>query len=58
MYVLIGLPFVMAAWMLAVRREYLSLLWTTPLGLVMLAVAAGLMIVGAFWMTRWIRVEV
>ncbi|WP_319459199.1 type II secretion system F family protein [Micromonospora sp. RTP1Z1] len=57
-YVLIALPIVMAVWMLLTRRDYLSPLWTTPVGLMMLVGAALLMVVGIFWMARWIKVEV
>ncbi|MFC0004183.1 type II secretion system F family protein [Micromonospora siamensis] len=57
-YILVALPIVLAGWMLLVRREYLSPLWTTPAGLVMLVGAAVLMLVGAFWMSRWVKVEV
>jgi Flp pilus assembly protein TadB len=57
-YVLIALPFVLAAWMFIIRRDYLSALWTTPLGLGMLVAAGLLMAIGTFWMSRWIRVEV
>ena len=57
-YVLIAMPIVMAIWMLLTRREYLSPLWTTPVGLTMLVGAALLMVVGIFWMARWIKVEV
>ncbi|WP_130329994.1 type II secretion system F family protein [Micromonospora kangleipakensis] len=57
-YVLIALPVVMAIWMLLTRREYLSPLWTTPVGLLMLVGAVVLMVVGIFWMARWIKVEV
>jgi Flp pilus assembly protein TadB len=57
-YILIGLPFVMAAWLLLTRRDYLSALWTSPLGLAMLLGAAVLMAVGVFWMARWVKVEV
>ncbi|WP_446217491.1 type II secretion system F family protein [Micromonospora sp. IBHARD004] len=57
-YVLIALPIVMAVWMLLTRREYLSPLWTTPVGLLMLVGAVVLMLVGIFWMARWIKVEV
>jgi Flp pilus assembly protein TadB len=57
-YILIGMPFAMAAWLLLVRRDYLSALWTTPLGLAMLVGAAVLMAVGAAWMSRWVKVEV
>jgi Flp pilus assembly protein TadB len=57
-YVLIALPFVLAGWMWLIRRDYLSALWTTPLGLGMLTAAGVLMAIGIFWMSRWIRVEV
>jgi tight adherence protein B len=57
-YILIALPFVLAAWLLLVRRDYLRTLWTTSAGLMMLAGAAVLMAIGIFWMTRWMKVEV
>lgn len=57
-YILIGLPFVLAAWLMVVRWEYLSVLWTTPLGLLLLVGGGILIAVGSFWMARWIRVEV
>lgn len=57
-YVLIAMPIVMAAWMLLTRRDYLSPLWTTPVGLTMVVGALVLMVVGIFWMARWIKVEV
>ncbi|MFF5175556.1 type II secretion system F family protein [Micromonospora sp. NPDC000089] len=57
-YILIALPFVMAGWMLLVRRDYLTPLWTTPVGLVMIVGAAVLMVVGILWMSRVVKVEV
>jgi tight adherence protein B len=57
-YILIGLPIVTAAWMFLVRREYLSVLWTTPTGLTLLLGAVVLMVIGSFWMSRWVKVEV
>lgn len=57
-YILTALPFVMAGWMLLVRRDYLSALWTTSVGLVMLVGAAVLMVIGTIWMARWVKVEV
>ena len=57
-YILIGLPFALAAWLLLVRRDYLSALWTTRIGLIMLLYAIVSMSVGIVWMMRWIKVEV
>jgi Flp pilus assembly protein TadB/Mg-chelatase subunit ChlD len=57
-YILVAMPIVLGLWMFTVRREYLRPLWTTPLGLVMLAGSGVLVVVGAFWMSRWVKVEV
>ena len=57
-YLLIGLPFALAGWMILVRRDYVSALWTTPLGLMMLGGALILMAIGTAWMARWMKVEV
>jgi tight adherence protein B len=57
-YILIALPFALAGWLLAVRRDYLSVLWTTSAGLTMLVGAGVLMAVGIVWMMRWMKVEV
>jgi Flp pilus assembly protein TadB len=57
-YILIALPILMAGWMFFIRRSYLTPLWTTPLGLVMLISAVVLVVVGSFWISRWVKVEV
>jgi tight adherence protein B len=57
-YVLIGLPVVLAAYMFAVRREYLEPLYTQPLGILMLIGAVIMLGVGSFWMIRVVKVEV
>jgi Flp pilus assembly protein TadB len=57
-YLLLGLPIAIAGWMFVVSRDYLSVLWTTPMGLILLVGAALLMVFGAFWMSRWLKVEV
>ncbi|GIF63697.1 hypothetical protein Ais01nite_17320 [Asanoa ishikariensis] len=57
-YLLLGLPVAIGAWMFLVSRDYLSVLWTTTAGLVMLVAAGLLMVLGAFWMSRWLKVEV
>ncbi|WP_144022711.1 type II secretion system F family protein [Asanoa hainanensis] len=57
-YLLLGLPVAIGAWMFLVSRDYLSVLWTTTAGLVMLVCAGLLMVLGAFWMSRWLKVEV
>lgn len=52
------LPVGLALYLLIVRREYISKLWTDPLGLAMLAAAVVMLALGAFVMTRIVKVEV
>jgi Flp pilus assembly protein TadB len=39
------------------KREYMSPLFTTPIGLMMIAAGVVLMVVGAFWIRVLIKVE-
>jgi tight adherence protein B len=57
-YILVGMPLVVGAFLLLVRRSYIQPLYTTPLGLIMLIGAAVLMVVGTLWMRTLIKVEV
>ncbi len=57
-YVLIGLPIAMFGYMLLVRPEYVSSLFTTTIGLALSALAFVLMVIGAFWMSRIVKIEV
>jgi tight adherence protein B len=52
------LPVVFAAYLVLVRPDYVSVLWTTPLGWLMLFAAGVLLAIGAFWISRAIKVEV
>jgi tight adherence protein B len=58
MYLLCGLPFGVAAYLLLVNPEYISLLWTTQMGMVMLAVGGALMSLGVIWMRKVVRIDV
>ncbi len=57
-YILIGLPICLLLYMFAVRREYLQPLYTTGVGLVMIAAAVLLLSFGSFVMSRLVKVEV
>jgi tight adherence protein B len=57
-YILIALPFLLFFYMLNVNPEYVSLLWTTGMGLLMTGGAIILLIIGIFWMLRVVRIEV
>jgi Flp pilus assembly protein TadB/Mg-chelatase subunit ChlD len=57
-YILIGLPLGVLAFLIVIRRDYVELLWTTSLGLLMLGVMGVLMVVGWFWMRAIVRIKV
>ncbi len=57
-YILIALPIGVFFWMLWVNPEYLSLLWTRLLGILMLLVGGVMLAVGVVWMRKVVRVEV
>jgi Flp pilus assembly protein TadB len=57
-YILVGLPPLVIVLMLAIRREYMLPLFTTPLGLMMLIIAGTLVTLGGLWMWRLVKVEV
>lgn len=57
-YILGGLPFALAGFLLATNPSYLMTLFHDPLGLTMVAGASALMLVGFAWMRRIVRVEV
>ena len=52
------MPFGIALYMLAVNREYISLLFTTKIGLVMLSVAGVLLGLGILWMRKIVDIDV
>ncbi|WP_404391258.1 type II secretion system F family protein [Humibacillus xanthopallidus] len=56
--ILIILPFGMFLYMLMVNYDYISLLWTTGLGIAMIIGGLCLMVVGVVWMRRVVRIEV
>lgn len=57
-YVLGGLPPLFLVYLLLTNRDYVSVLFTEPMGWAMLAAAALLLAVGGFWMSRLIKVEI
>jgi tight adherence protein B len=57
-YVLTALPIALAAYMGLVNPEYLSLLWTTQIGLVMFITGCSLLAVGLVWMRRVVKISV
>ncbi|MCP2250987.1 VWA domain-containing protein [Lentzea aerocolonigenes] len=57
-YVLVGLPIGLAAFLFWIRPEYMRPLYTTLIGIVMLAFAAVMVVLGSLWMRKLVRVEV
>lgn len=56
--ILILLPFGVALFIAIVNMDYVSMLWTTRAGIIMLAGAIALMIVGIMWLTRLVRFDI
>ena len=57
-WVLTGMPIAVAGWLGLTRAEYLRPLVTEPMGIAMLTVSVVMLAVGAFWMSRLVKVEV
>lgn len=55
--VLVALPFVIVALLLVVNPGYLQLLWTNPIGWLMLALAVILLAIGSFWLYKTVQIE-
>ena len=56
-YILISLPFVIAGFIAAISPDYLADLTGTGLGRIMLGIAAVMMVAGAAWIRRIIRID-
>lgn len=57
-YVLGILPIGLALAMYVLNPDYMSLLWDSGIGQVMLAVGAALMVGGFFWMSKIVKIEI
>jgi tight adherence protein B len=57
-WVLAILPFAIAVYMFAVNPDYISLLFTTQIGLVMMGVGAVLIVLGILWMRKIVDIDV
>jgi tight adherence protein B len=56
--ILIAMPFLIALYLTWVNPDYMRLLWTTVLGWVMLGIGAILMVIGAIWSWRTVKIDV
>lgn len=57
-WILTLMPFVLAAVISVINREFISRLWTDPLGLRMVSVALVLMLFGVWWMWRMVKIRI
>lgn len=57
-YILLILPFILATMLYMTNPEYMSLLWTTTPGIIMVGVAGLMMTIGSAWLWRLVQVEV
>jgi tight adherence protein B len=57
-YILLALPVLVFIYSTFVNYDYISLLWTTTIGLLMCAGGIIAMIVGVFWMRKIVAIEV
>ncbi|MFD9704929.1 VWA domain-containing protein [Lentzea sp. NPDC059081] len=57
-YVLVGLPVFLAVFLFWFRADYMRPLYTTLIGIVMLAFAGVMVVLGSLWMRKLVRVEV
>ena len=58
MYILTGLPLAIGIYMLVINRSYVSLLYSTRPGIIMLVGAGCLLVVGTIWMKRIVKIDV
>jgi len=52
------LPFTIALLLSVINPDFISVLWTDPLGIRMLQISLGLMLVGVWWMWRMVRIRI
>lgn len=57
-YILVALPVFIGGWLFLTRRSYLRPMYTSKVGIIMLAFAVLLVVGGALWMRKLVKVEV
>jgi Flp pilus assembly protein TadB len=57
-YILVSLPIFIGGWLFLTRRSYLRPMYTSTLGIIMLGFAVLLVVGGALWMRKLVKVEV
>jgi tight adherence protein B len=57
-YILVVLPVLVAIWLFISSPVYMRPLYTTRPGEIMLVAAIGLVVLGALWMHKMIKIEI
>jgi Flp pilus assembly protein TadB len=57
-YILVALPILVGGWLFLTRRSYVRPLYTSAVGFILLGLAIVLIVGGALWMRKLIKVEV
>lgn len=57
-WILTILPFALAGVISLINREFISKLWTDPLGLRVVGIALALMLLGVWWMWRLVKIRI
>jgi Flp pilus assembly protein TadB len=57
-YILVSLPIGIGGWLFLTRRSYVAVLYTTTPGIVLLVFAILMVVGGALWMRKMVKVEV
>jgi tight adherence protein B len=57
-WVLTALPIAIGVYMFAVNPDYIGLLFTTTIGLIMVSIATVLLVVGVLWMRKIVNIDV
>ena len=57
-YILVALPVLVGIWLFISGRSYMRPLYTTRPGEIMLVAAVGLVVLGALWMRKMIKIEI
>jgi Flp pilus assembly protein TadB len=57
-YILVSLPIFIGGWLFLTRRSYLRPMYTSTVGIIMLVFAVGMVVGGALWMRKVVKVEV
>ena len=52
------LPFAIALLLSVINPEFISVLWTDPMGVHMLQISLGLMLIGILWMWRMVHIRI